>query len=150
MRAVLQRVSRASVTINKKKIRSIGPGFLVFLGISPEDRDEDIQWLTSKISDMRIFSDETGKMNCSVREIEGEILLVSQFTLFASTRKGNRPSFSRSADPKMALPLYNQFITDLRRKSDRPVKTGEFGAHMDVELCNDGPVTIIIDSQNRE
>jgi D-tyrosyl-tRNA(Tyr) deacylase len=150
MRAVLQRVSRASVTINKEKIRSIGPGFLVFLGISPEDGEEDIQWLTGKISGMRIFSDESGKMNCSVREIEGEILLVSQFTLFASTKKGNRPSFSGSADPKMALPLYNQFVTDLRRKSGLAVKTGEFGAHMDVELCNDGPVTIIIDSQNRE
>jgi len=150
MRAVIQRVSEASVTINNTERRSIGPGLAVLLGISPEDSIEDAGWLAGKISGMRIFSDEHEKLNLSVMDVEGSILIVSQFTLFASTRKGNRPSFSLSAPPETAVPLYEAFIKEIHKKSGRPVKTGEFGADMKVCLCNDGPVTIVIDSKIKE
>jgi D-aminoacyl-tRNA deacylase len=150
MKAVLQRVSRASVTIDKKETRSINAGLMILLGISPEDSQEDISWLSGKIAGMRIFTDSEGKMNLSVKEIEGELLIVSQFTLFASIKKGNRPSFSLSALPETAIPLYEKFISEIRNKTEQTVKTGEFGASMEVDLCNEGPVTIIIDSKNRE
>ncbi len=149
MRAIVQRVSKASVTINSKETRSTGAGLLVLLGIAPDDGPEDIKWLGSKITGMRIFKDSEDRMNLSVKDIEGDLLVVSQFTLFASTRKGNRPSFSASAPPETAIPLYKQFLVTMQ-ESGLTVKSGEFGAHMDVELCNDGPVTIMIDSRNRE
>ena len=149
MRAVLQRVSSASVTINKEETRSTGAGLLILLGIAPDDGPEDIKWLGNKITGMRIFTDSEDKMNLSVKEIEGDLLVISQFTLFASTKKGNRPSFSASAPPVKAIPLYEQFLSEMK-KSGLTVKCGEFGAHMDVELCNDGPVTIMIDSRSRE
>jgi D-tyrosyl-tRNA(Tyr) deacylase len=149
MRAVLQRVSNASVTINRKETRSIGAGLLILLGIAPDDGPEDIKWLINKITGMRIFTDSEDKMNLSVKDIEGGLLIVSQFTLFASTKKGNRPSFSASAPPAIAVPLYESFLSEARG-SGLTVQSGEFGAHMDVELCNDGPVTIMIDSRNRE
>ncbi|MDA3958845.1 D-aminoacyl-tRNA deacylase [Oceanispirochaeta sp.] len=150
MKAVLQRVSRATVTIDRNETRSIGPGLLILLGISHEDTKEDIHWLTGKISGMRIFTDPDGKMNLSVQDIKGEILVVSQFTLFASTKKGNRPSFNKAAPPELAIPLYNDFVSELRKNTGLHTETGEFGAYMEVQLCNDGPVTILIDSKNRE
>jgi len=150
MRAVIQRVSEASVTINNAETRSIGPGLLILVGVSPEDSDEDIDWLTGKISGMRIFTDDQGKMNLSVMDTEGSILVISQFTLFASTKKGNRPSFSFSAPPDIAIPLYESFLSKMEDKTGLTVKCGEFGADMKVRLCNDGPVTIHIDSKNRE
>lgn len=150
MKAVLQRVSRASVIIDKNETRSINAGLMILLGISPEDSQEDISWLSGKITGMRIFTDPEGKMNLSIKDIEGELLIVSQFTLFASTKKGNRPSFSRSAPPEIAIPLYEKFISEIRNKTKLKVQTGEFGASMEVNLCNEGPVTIIIDSKNRE
>ena len=150
MRTVIQRVSQASVTIDGIEKSRIGWGLLILLGIETEDTTEDLQWLCKKISSLRIFSDEAGLMNLSIQDIEGEIIVVSQFTLFASTKKGNRPSFIRSARPETAIPLYEQFVETLRQESSRPVKTGEFGADMKVSLLNDGPVTILIDSKNRE
>lgn len=150
MKAVLQRVSRASVTIDKNETRSINAGLMILLGVSPEDSQEDVSWLSGKIGGMRIFTDTQGKMNLSVKDIKGELLIVSQFTLFASTKKGNRPSFSFSAPPETAIPLYEKFISDIRSNTGLIVKTGDFGASMEVELCNDGPVTIIIDSKKRE
>lgn len=150
MKAVLQRVSRASVTIDKKETRSINTGLMILLGISPEDSQEDISWLSGKISNMRIFTDTEGKMNLSVLDISGELLIISQFTLFASTKKGNRPSFSLSAPPEKAIPLYETFISEIRNKTKLTVQTGEFGASMEVDICNEGPVTIIIDSKNRD
>ena len=149
MKAVLQRVSKASVVINGGEKRSIEKGLLVLLGISPDDTAEDISWLSRKISGMRIFTDSEDKMNLSVQDIEGEILLISQFTLFASTKKGNRPSFSQSALPETAIPLFDQFTQTMTDLMNGRVKTGQFGAHMDVALVNDGPVTITIDSKNR-
>lgn len=150
MRTVIQRVSQASVTINDVEISRIGWGLLILLGIEPEDTEEDILWLCKKIAALRIFSDEAGLMNRSVQDISGEIIVVSQFTLFASTKKGNRPSFIRSAKPDIAIPLYEKFVETLKHESSGPVQTGAFGADMKVSLLNDGPVTILIDSKNRE
>lgn len=150
MRAVIQRVSRASVTIANTLKSKIGPGLLVLLAVEAADASEDIEWLSGKIVRLRIFPDEHGVMNRSVQEAGGEILVVSQFTLFASTHKGNRPSYSRSAPPPIAIPLYEAFVQRLSADLGKPVPTGEFGADMEVELLNDGPVTIIIDSKIRE
>ena len=150
MRAVIQRVSQASVTIAGNVRGQINQGLLVLLAIEEADTSEDIEWLSGKIVRLRIFNDESGVMNRSVQEIGGGILLISQFTLFASTKKGNRPSYSRSARPEIAVPIYEQFIARLTQDFGRPIQTGEFGAHMDVSLINDGPVTIVIDSKARE
>lgn len=150
MRAIIQRVSHASVTIEGSISGAIEEGLLVLLGIEPADTEDDIEWLAGKISRMRIFGDEEGKMNRSVVDIDGGLLVVSQFTLFASTKKGNRPGFTRSAPPPIAIPLYEQFVKTLSFVAGRPVATGEFGADMKVALLNDGPVTIWIDSKNRE
>jgi D-tyrosyl-tRNA(Tyr) deacylase len=150
MRLLLQRVSQASVVIDGRETSRIGPGFLILLGIEQEDSAEDIAWLVRKVAALRVFSDEAGLMNRSVQEIEGEMLVVSQFTLHASTKKGNRPSFIRAARPETAIPLYNRFVNELQQASGRPVSTGEFGADMKVALVNDGPVTIWMDSKNRE
>ena len=150
MRAVVQRVSEANVTINGTKQGAILKGLVVLLAIEETDGAEDIEWLSGKIARLRVFDDKNGVMNCSLQEVQGDILLVSQFTLFASTKKGNRPSYSRSAKPELAVPLYKQFIARLTQDLGKPVQTGEFGAHMIVSLANDGPVTIIIDSKARE
>ncbi|MBL7806294.1 MAG: D-tyrosyl-tRNA(Tyr) deacylase [Saprospiraceae bacterium] len=150
MRTVIQRVSEASVTIEGVEKSRIGWGLLILLGIEHEDNEEDIQWLCKKIAALRIFSDEAGLMNLSVQDIRGSMIVVSQFTLYGSTKKGNRPSFIRSAKPDFAIPLYEQFVETLRTESELPVLTGEFGADMKVALLNDGPVTILIDSKNRE
>ena len=150
MRSVIQRVTEAGVAINGRTTASISKGLLVLLAVEEADTAEDIEWLSGKIVRLRIFNDDAGVMNRSVQETGGEILLVSQFTLFASTRKGNRPSYSRSARPEIAVPLYEQFIARLTADLGQPVKTGEFGADMQVGLVNDGPVTIIIDSKARE
>jgi D-tyrosyl-tRNA(Tyr) deacylase len=147
MRAVIQRVSEAKVTIAGATKGAIEKGLLVLLAIEEADSSEDIEWLSGKIVRLRIFDDEGGVMNRSVQEIQGDILLVSQFTLFASTRKGNRPSYSRSARPEVAIPLYEKFIQRLQQDFGKPLQTGEFGAQMLVTLSNDGPVTIIIDSK---
>lgn len=150
MRAVIQRVSRAGVTIRGAVKGSIATGLLVLLAVEETDGSEDIEWLGGKIVRLRIFPDEHGVMNRSVQEIGGDILLISQFTLYASTRKGNRPSYSRSATPPIAVPLYEAFVQKLSADLGKPIQTGEFGADMQVDLINDGPVTIIIDSKNRE
>lgn len=150
MRVVIQRVSSASVTIDGVEKSRIGWGLLVLLGIEHDDCAEDSLWLSKKIAGLRIFSDAAGLMNRSVQEIEGELIVVSQFTLFASTRKGNRPSFIKAARPDTAIPLYEQFVSMLEAETGRPVFTGEFGADMKVALLNDGPVTILIDSKTRE
>lgn len=150
MRVIIQRVSEASVSIEGEPTRTIGPGLLILLGVEEVDEKDDIEWLCGKISRLRIFGDEEGLMNNSISDIDGEILLISQFTLFASTKKGNRPGFTRAARPETAIPLYESFIKQLRFASGRPVLTGTFGADMKVGLVNDGPVTIIIDSRNRE
>ncbi len=150
MRALIQRVLQASVTIDGLEKSSIGTGLLVLLGIEEADDAMDGDWIAKKIAAMRIFSDAEGRMNRSVQEINGELVVVSQFTLFASTKKGNRPSFIRAAKPEMAIPLYEQFVETLHRESGCPVQTGEFGADMKVSLLNDGPVTIWLDSKGRE
>lgn len=150
MRAVIQRVSKASVTIGGKIKEEIQSGLLVLLGIEENDTGKDIGWLVKKIIQLRIFSDADGKMNLSVQDINGDILVISQFTLFASTKKGNRPSFLRSAKPDIAIPLYEQFLSELQHQLNKELYSGEFGADMKVELINDGPVTIIIDSKNPE
>ena len=150
MKVVLQRVSEASVTIAESKVASIGSGLLVLLGIENEDTQEDINWLCHKIMNLRIFADENGTMNRSLVDIHGEVIVVSQFTLHASTKKGNRPSYIKAAKPKIAIPLYQSFIKTLEKTSDKVVQTGEFGADMKVHLINDGPVTILIDSKNKE
>jgi len=150
MRIVLQRVSSASVTINGAVKSGIGAGLLILLGIEHDDGPEDAAWLCKKITALRIFSDEAGLMNLSVQDIGGEILVISQFTLHASTKKGNRPSFIRAARPETAIPLYESFVEMLRQESGRPVFTGEFGADMKVALVNDGPVTIWMDSRDKE
>jgi D-tyrosyl-tRNA(Tyr) deacylase len=150
MRAVIQRVTQASVTIDGGVHSRIGRGLLVLLGIEDADTAEDIQWLGAKICNLRIFNDEAGVMNVSVKECAGEILLVSQFTLYASTKKGNRPSYIRASRPDVAIPLYEAMISRLSADLGKPVGTGIFGADMKVELLNDGPVTIIIDSHARE
>ena len=150
MRVVIQRVSEASVTINQKVKSEIGQGYLILLGIEPSDDETDIQWLCKKISSLRVFGDKNGLMNVSIKDIEGKIIVVSQFTLYASTKKGNRPSFIKAAKPDIAIPLYELFVQQLEIVSGRPVLTGEFGADMKVALINDGPVTIIIDSKTKE
>jgi D-tyrosyl-tRNA(Tyr) deacylase len=150
MRAVIQRVSRAEVAISGTTKGTIQNGLLVFLAIEESDTAQDIEWLSGKIVRLRIFNDDQGLINRSVQETGGGILLVSQFTLLASTKKGNRPSFSRSARPETAIPLYEQFIRRLTEDLGRSIQTGEFGADMKVSLTNDGPVTIIIDSKSRE
>jgi D-tyrosyl-tRNA(Tyr) deacylase len=150
MRAVIQRVNQASVSIEGATRGAIQQGFLILLAVEDADTDEDIEWLSGKIVRLRIFDDENGVMNRSVQEIGGDILLISQFTLFASTKKGNRPSYIRSARPEIAIPRYEQFIRRLTADLGKPIQTGEFGADMQVALVNDGPVTIIIDSKNRE
>lgn len=157
MRTVIQRVSSASVEINPpvvgqaQQIKSkIGIGLLILLGIEHDDTIEDIEWLCGKIAKLRIFGDEDGVMNLSVQDIKGDVLLISQFTLHASTIKGNRPSYIKAANPEIAIPIYEQFIATLQKELNKPIKTGEFGADMKVLLVNDGPVTIIIDSKNKE
>lgn len=149
MIAVIQRVSHASVTIDENLKGKIDSGFLVLLGITHDDTVEDIEWLSKKIIGMRIFGDEDGKMNLDIQQIKGNILLISQFTLHASTKKGNRPSFIQAARPETAIPLYEKMITTLSILLGKPIETGEFGADMQVSLVNDGPVTIVIDSKNR-
>ena len=150
MRAVIQRVSEASVTVNNKVISSINTGLLVLLGIEDADTSEDITWLIGKLSKMRIFSDSEGKMNLSLNDCNGSLLLVSQFTLHAMTAKGNRPSFMRSAKPEKAIPVYEEFIKIWQQQTNIPIQTGEFGADMKINLLNDGPVTIVIDSKAKE
>ena len=150
MRAVVQRVSRASVSIYGEPKSSISDGLLVLLGIEEVDEHEDAEWLAGKISRLRVFRDHAGVMNLSVRDIEGEVLIISQFTLHASTKKGNRPSYIRSAGPETAIPLYDFFVRLMEKEIPGKVHTGEFGAYMQVELVNDGPVTITIDSRNKE
>jgi D-tyrosyl-tRNA(Tyr) deacylase len=150
MRAVIQRVSEASVTIGDVVKGAIKHGLLVLVAIEETDGQEDIEWLSGKIVRLRVFDDPDGVMNLSVIEVRGEVLVVSQFTLFASTRKGNRPSYSRSAGPQIAEPLYQRFVGRLAQDLGQPVQTGEFGARMRVRLSNDGPVTLIIDSKMRE
>ena len=150
MRVVLQRVSEASVTINGNVKSQIGHGLLILLGIEAEDSLEDIDWLCGKISKMRIFNDANGVMNDSLLDVEGDAIVVSQFTLHASTKKGNRPSYIKAAKPDLAIPLYEQFVERLEKELGKKVGTGEFGADMKVALLNDGPVTIMVDSKNRE
>jgi len=150
MRAVVQRVSQAAVSIQSTVRSSIQSGLLVLLAVEEADTPEDVEWLSGKIARLRIFDDGEGVMNRSVQDTGGDVLLISQFTLFASTKKGNRPSYSRSARPETAIPLYQQFIDRLGQELGKPVQTGEFGANMQVSLTNDGPVTIWIDSKHRE
>lgn len=150
MKAVIQRVSSASVTIDGEKVADIGWGLLILVGIEDADNHEDIDWLCSKIINLRIFGDENGVMNLSVKDIDGDIIAVSQFTLHASTKKGNRPSYIKAAKPDVAIPLYERFVMVLQEHSGKKVQTGKFGADMKVALLNDGPVTIVIDTKNRE
>lgn len=150
MRAVIQRVSEASVVIDGQLKSAIAVGLLVLLGIEADDNQEDIDWLCRKLSQLRIFGDEAGLMNRSIQEVEGSFLVVSQFTLHASTKKGNRPSYIKAARPEVAIPLYEAFVQTLASVSARPVGTGEFGADMKVSLLNDGPVTILIDTKQKE
>lgn len=150
MRTLIQRVSRASVTIGGEMSAAIGPGLLILLGIETEDDTGDIEWICPKVANLRIFNDEQGVMNLPVTEVNGDILVISQFTLHASTKKGNRPSYIRAARPGHAIPLYEQFIRKLEDLTRKQVSTGQFGAMMQVELVNDGPVTILIDSRNKE
>jgi len=150
MRAVIQRVTRASVTIKGKINGQIENGLLVFMGIEDADTDEDIEWLSSKIVNLRIFNDEKGVMNISVKDIVGNILLISQFTLHASTKKGNRPSYIKASKPDIAIPIYEKMIEQLSIDLGKQIQTGIFGADMKIELLNDGPVTIVIDTRNKE
>ncbi|MHA7842651.1 MAG: D-aminoacyl-tRNA deacylase [Winogradskyella sp.] len=150
MKVVIQRVSKASVVINDNEVASIGKGFLILLGIVDEDTQDDIDWLCKKVINLRVFPDENGVMNTSLKDADGNVIVVSQFTLHASTKKGNRPSYIKAAKPYVAIPLYENFIATLENKLDKTIQTGEFGADMKVSLVNDGPVTIIIDSKNRE
>lgn len=150
MRTVIQRVSAASVTINGELHNAIGSGFLILLGVETEDTQEDAEWLSGKIAQLRVFGDEHGLMNKDIRETAGDILIVSQFTLHAAYKKGNRPSFIKAARPDQAIPLYEYFIARLSEKLGKEIKTGVFGADMKVTLVNDGPVTIIMDTKNKE
>ena len=150
MRAVIQRVSKANVTIDNNVKGEIGQGLLVLLGIEESDTSEDIFWLCGKISKLRVFNDEQGVMNLSVIDVGGDLLVVSQFTLHASTKKGNRPAYIKAARPDIAIPIYEKFIKKLEEETGKKVQTGEFGAMMKVSLVNDGPVTIIIDTKSRE
>jgi D-tyrosyl-tRNA(Tyr) deacylase len=150
MRAVIQRVTKASVSIDGKVHSQIGNGLLILLGIEDADTAEDIEWLSAKTVNLRVFNDENGVMNISVKDINGDILVVSQFTLHASTKKGNRPSYIKASKPEIAIPLYEKFLQQLSNDLGKEVKAGIFGADMKVELLNDGPVTIIIDTKNKE
>ena len=150
MRVVIQRVKNASVEIAGQPTQAIGRGLLIFIGIEEADNHEDIEWLVSKIAQLRIFEDEENRMNLDIQQIRGSFLVISQFTLHASIRKGNRPSFIRAAKPEIAVPLYTSFIDQLKEKTGLTLKTGIFGAHMDITLLNDGPVTLTMDSKNRE
>ncbi len=149
MRSIIQRVKSSNVETEGKIIGKINNGLLVFAGFEQTDNDEDIKWMVKKIVNMRIFADDKGKMNLSVKDINGDILAVSQFTLHASTKKGNRPSFIKAAKPDISVPLYEKFITELEKSLDKKIQTGEFGAFMRVSLVNNGPVTIFIDSKNK-
>ncbi len=150
MKAVIQRVSQASVTIENKIVAQINQGLLILIGIEDLDNQEDINWLTSKIANLRIFADEKDVMNLSVKDIDGEIIVVSQFTLHAATKKGNRPSYIKAAKPEIAIPLYENFVMQIEKEISKKIQTGQFGADMKVALINDGPVTIIIDTKNKE
>ena len=150
MKAVIQRVSEASVTINGNVKSKIEKGLLILLGIEDADTQEDIQWLCKKITNLRIFDDENGVMNLSVKDINGSIIVVSQFTLHASTKKGNRPSYLKASKPDFAIPMYEKFVEEIKIVSALDIQTGEFGADMKVRLLNDGPVTIIMDTKNKE
>ncbi|MEY2629312.1 MAG: D-aminoacyl-tRNA deacylase [Bacteroidota bacterium] len=150
MKAVIQRVSQASVTIEGQKVADIQHGLLVLVGFEDADSQEDIAWLASKIANLRIFGDENGVMNLSLKDIDGDMIVVSQFTLHALTRKGNRPSYIKASKPEIAIPLYEGFIAQMETELGKNVQTGQFGADMKVSLLNDGPVTIIIDSKNKE
>jgi len=147
MRVVVQRVIKSDVKVDDKVIGKIGSGLCIFFGVKSGDRIEDLEWLTNKIANLRIFSDEHGKMNKSVLDIDGEILVISQFTLYASTRKGNRPSFIEAEKPERAEEIYNLFVENLQEKIGKPIQTGVFGGDMKINIVNDGPVTILIDSQ---
>jgi D-tyrosyl-tRNA(Tyr) deacylase len=149
MKAVIQRVSKASVAVDNKKVANILHGVLVLLGIEELDTQEDINWLSNKIINLRVFDDENGVMNNSLHDSDGEVIVVSQFTLYASTKKGNRPSYIKAAKPSIAVPLYNKFIETFESKLGKKVQTGKFGSHMELEIYNDGPVTIIIDTKNK-
>lgn len=150
MRAVIQRVEYASIKVDEKIVGEIKTGLLVLLGIEDADTNEDVEWLSSKIVNLRIFNDANGVMNIDIKAVDGDMLLVSQFTLHASTKKGNRPSYIRASKPQIAIPLYEQMIIQLEKELGKKIKTGVFGADMKVELVNDGPVTIIIDTKNKE
>jgi D-tyrosyl-tRNA(Tyr) deacylase len=150
MKAVIQRVSQSSVTIEGEVVASIHQGLLILVGIEEADTKEDIEWLSSKIVNLRIFADENGTMNLSVKDVNGDAIIVSQFTLHASTKKGNRPSYIKAAKPDIAIPLYEQFVRQFEKDLEKRVQTGQFGADMKVSLINDGPVTILIDTKNKE
>ena len=150
MRAVLQRVTKATVTANKTHVQRMGQGLVVLLGITHDDSSDDIDWLLKKITNMRIFNDENGVMNKSILDIDGQLLVVSQFTLFAQTKKGNRPSYTNAAGHEIAVPLYEQFLAKATQTMKKPIQSGIFGADMQVDLINDGPVTIVVDSKNKE
>ena len=150
MRVLIQKVTQASVSIENQIVASIDKGLLVLVGIEDGDTNEDITWLSSKIVNLRVFDDDNGVMNLSVKEVEGEVLIVSQFTLHASTKKGNRPSYIKAARPEVAIPIYEAFIKQVESLLGKRVPTGQFGAMMQVSLCNDGPVTILIDTKNKE
>ena len=150
MKAVIQRVSQSSVTINNEIVAQIQQGLLVLVGIEDTDIQEDINWLTSKIANLRIFEDENKVMNLSLKDIDGEMIVVSQFTLHAATKKGNRPSYIKASKPEVAIPLYESFVQQMEIELGKKVQTGQFGADMKVSLVNDGPVTIIIDTKNKE
>lgn len=150
MRAVIQRVSGASVTIEGEKVANIQKGLLVLVGIEDASNQEDINWLTSKIANLRIFGDENGVMNLSIKDIDGDMIVVSQFTLHAATKKGNRPSYIKASKPEYAIPMYESFVKQMELELSKKIQTGQFGADMKVALINDGPVTIIIDTKNKE
>lgn len=150
MRAVLQRVTEASVTIANNKVATIKNGIVALIGVTESDTEEDIRWLSKKIVNLRIFNDENNIMNKSIKDIHGDLIVVSQFTLQAATKKGNRPSYIKAAKPEFALPMYKKFISQSEQDLGKKIQTGEFGADMQVNLCNDGPVTIIIDTKNKE
>ena len=150
MKAVIQRVTEASVTIENEIVAQINQGLLILIGIEEADNQEDINWLTTKIANLRIFADENEVMNLSVKDINGDIIVVSQFTLQASTKKGNRPSYIKAAKPEIAIPLYEKFVSQMENELSKKIHTGQFGADMKVALVNDGPVTIIIDTKNKE
>ncbi|MDX2445323.1 MAG: D-aminoacyl-tRNA deacylase [Bacteroidales bacterium] len=150
MRAVIQKVQKAAVSINDKVKSEIKSGLLIFIGIEEEDTHDDKEWLCKKIAQLRIFDDEKGVMNLSIQDVDGEALVISQFTLHAKTKKGNRPSYIKAAKPEMAIPFYNKFVKTLNQLINKEVQTGEFGAYMKISLINDGPVTIYIDTKNKE